>query len=146
MTVAERDEWKAGTIIPPVVFPLTYSRVVGLVDGTRDHFPGHHDPEYAGRQQKRTIYLNTMFLQGLLDRVATYAAGPGWWVTGRTLQIRDSVYAGDLVTVAGAVAEVRSEPDRLTMRFDVITNDVTRVTGSVTLARGSGNSPATAEA
>jgi|SRR5215204_824436 len=81
-----------------------YDTVVGVVAGTRDWFPGHHDPAYARAQGKRDIYLNTAFYQGFIDRAALEHCGERSWIVSRELRMIDSVYPGDVLT-----AELREE-------------------------------------
>lgn len=97
------DEVEVGQELPEVSLDVTYDIVAGHIAGTRDWFPGHHDPEYARKQGQETIYANTMFFQGFLERVALEWAGPAWFVTDRTLRIAGSVYPGDTLVGFGVV-------------------------------------------
>ncbi len=76
-----------------MVDEITYQRVVENAGATWDYFPGHFDPVYAQSQGNPTIYVNTMHLAGLADRVATDWAGPGSRVVRRSLRLAGSVYA-----------------------------------------------------
>jgi acyl dehydratase len=77
---------------------IAYDVVAGVIAGTRDWFPGHHDPSYARAQGKKDIYLNTGFFQGFIDRAALEHCGERSWVVRRELRMDDSVYPGDTLT------------------------------------------------
>src|SRR5262245_9607962 len=102
-TSVRPGEPQVGTPLPVVKLPITYSMVVALVDGTRDYFPGHHDPEYARAQGQPDIYLNTGFYQGFVDRITLDWAGPAWFVHRRTMRIVQSAYPGDVLTGTGKI-------------------------------------------
>lgn len=97
---------EVGEELDRVVLPITYTMVAGLIGGTRDYFPGHHDPNYARAQGQPDIYLNTSFFQGFVDRVALEWMGPRWRVYRRSMQITKSVYPGDVLVGSGRVEEV----------------------------------------
>ena len=80
--------------------------VVGQVAGTRDIFPGHHDPAFARAQGQQDIYLNTVFYQAFVDRVATEGAGSGWVIVRRRMRIVASTYPGDVLVGTGVVSRV----------------------------------------
>jgi acyl dehydratase len=97
-------EVETGVVLPDVTLRVTYDMVAGHVAGTRDWFPGHHDPHYARDQGQENIYGNTMFFQGFTERVVQQWAGPAWFVSDRTLRIAGSVYPGDTMTGSAQVA------------------------------------------
>ncbi len=97
------EEVREGQELPSVVFPVTLSRCVMDAAATRDFFPGHHDREYARGQKARDAYLNTMFLQGFVDRVVTDWAGPTAWVRCRTLRMVAPVCCGDTMQARATV-------------------------------------------
>jgi acyl dehydratase len=102
-------EIRAGDDLDPIELPITYTIVAGLPGGTRDYFPGHHDPAYARAQGQRDIYLNTAFFQGFVDRVAVQWAGPGWYVAERGMRILRSVHPGDVLLGNGKVVAVQGD-------------------------------------
>lgn len=70
-TVAAADSEVPGkNEMPEIVLPVTMSLCAQIVAGTRDYFPGHHDPDYARSQGVAGPYPNTGFYCGLMDRVA----------------------------------------------------------------------------
>lgn len=109
------SEIEAGDVLDEVVLPVKYEMIAGHIAGTRDWFPGHHNPDYARAQGQETIYANTMFFQGFLERVALDWAGPAWYVSSRTLRMNGSVYPGDTLTGYGKVeARGQDGDDRFT--------------------------------
>jgi len=98
--------------LPVVTMPVTLGRCVLNAAATRDFFPGHHDRDYARSQGARDVYLNTMFFQGLVDRVITDWAGPDTWVTFRRLSMVAPACVGDLLSTSGRVTAEREEHGR----------------------------------
>lgn len=96
---AESDEER----LAEVRLHVDHRRVCHNAAATWDWFPGHHDPAYARDQGQPTIYVSTVFFQGLLDRLVTEWAGPGAAVRRRKLQIRSSLFAGEDAVADGRV-------------------------------------------
>jgi acyl dehydratase len=111
------------TEIPPIVDEITARRVVQNPGATGDYFPGHWDPDYARKQGQRAIYANSLHVFGLLDRAVTEWAGPTAFLVRRNVRLVSSMYAGDTVTVSGAVAEQRQDETGRLVDLDLsITN------------------------
>lgn len=131
------DDVAVGAAVTPLELPIAYDMVAGLIAGTRDWFPGHHDPAYAARQGKSDIYANTVFLHGLLDRIALRWAGPAWFVHRRSLKMIESVYPGHVLSCSGEVtAKGTSDAGLPTVSLDLRATQrgVPCITGTVTLA------------
>lgn len=99
-------EWEdvgEGEAIPRITTEVTLKRVIMDAAATWDYFPGHHNVDYAREQGQKTIYINTMFFQGFIDRVITDWAGPKTWITRRKMTMQRSVYAGDTMFGEGKV-------------------------------------------
>lgn len=92
-----------GERLEPIGIHVDHRRVCHNAAATWDWFPGHHDPAYARDQGQPTIYVSTVFFQGLLDRLVTEWAGPGAVVMRRKLQIRASLFAGEDAVADGRV-------------------------------------------
>lgn len=138
-TMTTSLDWPAvevGDELPPIELLMTYAKIAGHVYATRDWFPGHHNPEYAQAQGRKTIFTNTMFFQGFLSRVVLNWSGPKWFEHKRSLRIIESVYPDDLL-IGTAVVTGKSEDDK----FRKISVDVTgsvdgkaAIKGSITIA------------
>jgi acyl dehydratase len=100
------EDIQAGAPLPEVTIEISYRRVVMNAAATWDWFPGHHDPFYAREQGQRTIYLSTLFFQGLVDRLVTDWAGPRAFIRRRRIEMRRSIYAGQVARASGRVARV----------------------------------------
>jgi acyl dehydratase len=96
-----------GVVLPDVVDDITYRRVVMNPGATWDYFPGHYDPEFAHGQGQPTIYANSLYLFGLLDKAAMAWAGPASFLVRRSVRLHLSMYAGDTVTTTGTVTGLR---------------------------------------
>lgn len=107
-----------GQALPEVKLSVTYEKVVMTPMATWDTFPGHCDPFYAQQQGQKTIYLNTIALQGFSDRVATDWVGPSAFIARRRMAMKASVYAGDELTGTGQVTGHSIEGDH--HRIDLV--------------------------
>lgn len=127
-----------GMRIDWIRLPVTYTMVAGVVGGTRDYFPGHHDPRYARAQGLPDIYLNTTFLQGLLDRIALQWAGPSWFVRRRTLLMHASIFPGDVIEGSGTVTAVADDGPgpMIVLDLRIGVGEEVRASGVVEIVRG----------
>jgi hypothetical protein len=112
MAPAFHGDIAEGVELPPIVLPVSYEKVVMTPLATWDLFPGHNDPFYAQHQGQKSIYLNTVALQGFADRVATDWAGPAAFIARRRMVMKASVYSGDVLTGSGRVVSTAREGDR----------------------------------
>jgi acyl dehydratase len=101
-----------GEVVPRITTEVTLKRVIMDAAATWDYFPGHHNVDYAREQGQKTIYINTMFFQGFIDRVVTDWAGPETWIARRKMTMHRSVYAGDTMYGEGKVVKAYADGDR----------------------------------
>jgi acyl dehydratase len=95
----------AGDAPPPVSVSVSNSVFAAMTDATRDYFPGHTDEAYAKRTGQPDVFLNTMSLQGIVDRVALNWAGGCWFVSSRQMTMLRSVYRGDVLIAEATVTD-----------------------------------------
>jgi acyl dehydratase len=118
-----------GDVLPETVLEVTEQTVILVPVSTWDLFPGHHSPGYARAQGQRDMYLNTIALQGLVDRAVTDHLGADAWVTRRKLAMLGSAYPGDrLAGTAEVVAVRRGTPETVDVEAD-LTVEFTTGTG-----------------
>jgi acyl dehydratase len=129
------DDVTEGELVPQVRMQVPYAKVILNAAATNDYFPGHHDPEYARAQGQRNIYLNTMAIEGFIDRVATSWAGPHAFLRKRQMQMRASIYAEDTMYGEGTVLRRYQEGGRNLVDLDIkiATDEGVRVPAVVTL-------------
>ena len=108
-----------GDKLPELKLHMSFRRVIQDVAGTRDFFPGHHEPEYAKKQNVKDIYINTMFFQGLIDRFVTDWAGPETFIRKRKIQMQVSVCAGDDAIVNGQVTKKWEEDGQKLVQIEL---------------------------
>jgi acyl dehydratase len=109
-----------GDVLPETVLEVTEQTVILVPVSTWDLFPGHHSPAYARAQGQRDMYLNTIALQGLVDRAITDHLGPDAWVTRRKLAMLGSAYPGDRLSGAAEVVAVRrGTPESVDVEADL---------------------------
>jgi len=102
----QQRQWEdvaEGEAIPRIPTEVSLKRVIMDAASTWDYFPGHHNVDYARSQGQKTIYINTMFFQGFIDRVITDWAGPQTWIARRKMTMQRSIYAGDTMWGEGKV-------------------------------------------
>jgi acyl dehydratase len=97
------DDVNEGDAVPRITTEVSLKRVIMDAAATWDYFPGHHNVDYAREQGQKTIYINTMFFQGFIDRVVTDWAGPQTWIVRRKMTMQRSIYAGDTMFGEGKV-------------------------------------------
>lgn len=125
-----------GDVLPRVTMHVPFAKVILNAAATNDYFPGHHDPEYARVQGQRNIYLNTMAIEGFIDRVATDWAGPGTFIRKRQMQMRASIYAGDTLYGEGVVTrryEDAAGRNLVDITISIATDEGPRVPAALTL-------------
>ena len=114
------DEIREGDAIPRVAMAVPFERVILDAAATQDYFPGHHNPAYAHHQGQKNIYLNTMAIEGFIDRVVTDWAGPHTFIRKRQMQMRASIYAGDVMSGEGKVEKCYQENGRNLLDLSVL--------------------------
>lgn len=136
------SEIEAGHRLPPIRLELTVRRIVLTPAYTYDPFPGHFDVEFARAIGHPSIFMNTMPLLGLLDRLVTDWAGPDTFILKHAIALRSPAYAGTTLTVDGTITG-KTDPDagqaRTTIEVAATITDADGqrcATGSVTAAVG----------
>jgi acyl dehydratase len=109
-----------GDEVSAVEMAVPFERVIQDAAATQDYFPGHHNPAYARHQGQKNIYLNTMAIEGFIDRVATDWAGPHTFIRKREMQMRASIYAGDTITGKGKVDRSYKEDGHFLLDISII--------------------------
>lgn len=98
------SEVEIGHELPPFRLAFPLRRVIMTPGVTLDYFPGHFDLDYAKSIGHPSVFVNTMPLFGLVDRLVTDWAGGATAVVRHRIKLRVPVYADDEVEVAGRVA------------------------------------------
>ena len=120
-------------------YPLPLHRLVMAAAGTRDFTAIHHNDEYARAHGAPAMYANTIFLQGMWERVLRDYIG----LRGTIRAIRDFrlvrfTTVGSFVRVEGEVIgkELREGHKLVSIRLRTLADDVVTVgpgVGVVTL-------------
>lgn len=108
----DQRDWRSVTVgeaLPHVEVDITFRRVVMNPGATLDYFPGHYDVDYARAQGQPTVYVNSMYVMGLVDRLALSWAGPRAVLRRRRMRLRWSLYAGDRAGLAGTVTSIERD-------------------------------------
>ena len=129
------NEISEGNAVTTVTMDVPFERVILDAAATQDYFPGHHNPAYARHQGQKEIYLNTMAIEGFIDRVVTDWAGPHIFIRKRQMQMRSSIYAGDTLQGEGAVEKCYEKDGQhfLDVRINISTQSGLCVPAALTL-------------
>lgn len=120
-----------GAHLPEHTIPVTATLCTLTATGTKDFFPGHHDGRYARSQGIADAYPNTMYYQGLVDRVALEWAGPDAAVVRRTLRLASPAPIGQTLHTRGK--QTAREADTATVLIEVVTDSALIARAEVTV-------------
>jgi len=129
--------------LPPLLFPITFTRCVYLASATRDFSPQHSNREYAQQRSKtKDIFVNTPFNMGMFSRFMTDWGGPKSTVRRMNLAMRGNVCAGDDMNITGKVTKkyIDNGEHRVDLELMVSTQEgpVTPCTATLALPSRSG--------
>jgi acyl dehydratase len=101
---------RAGASLPTLRFDPTVAMTVLTPAATFDSYPAHYDLEYARGEGLPHMFLNSMPLLGLVNRLVTDWAGPDVFVLRHEIAIKRSLFVGVPIRVEGTVAGVGQVP------------------------------------
>ncbi|MBF6539162.1 MaoC family dehydratase [Nocardia farcinica] len=97
---------EVGTTLPELVIHADPTFVISTAIATRDFQDVHHDRDKAVARGSKDIFVNILTDTGLVQRFVTDWAGPRAVVKSIALRLGVPLYAGDTLTLTGAVTEV----------------------------------------
>jgi acyl dehydratase len=97
---------QVGTTLPELTIHADPTFVVSSALATRDFQDVHHDRDKAVQRGSKDIFVNILTDTGLVQRFVTDWAGPGAIVKSLALRLGVPLYAGDTLTLSGAVTAV----------------------------------------
>ena len=101
-------------------FPLTVYRLVMTAGANRDFNAIHHNSEFAKSTGAPEMYANTLFLQGMWERLVRDYIGPsGRIVKLGGFRMRSFNCVGDTVVVSGFVKRKWREDNRGFLHFEL---------------------------
>jgi len=99
-----------GDRLPELAYDVTATTVVLGALATRDWRPMHHDYDFAvNRNGVRNIFLNTPNQQAWFERYLTDWTGPFGRLARMKFRMRDSVFPGERMVLAGVVEDVTTD-------------------------------------
>ena len=96
-------QWRPRGAPPTLEIPLDRTLIMATAIATRDFTPVHHDPDIARAQGSADVFVNILTSMGLVERYVTDWAGPDARVRAIALRLGAPAYAGDTLTLTGAV-------------------------------------------
>jgi acyl dehydratase len=121
----------AGAHLPELAIPVTATLCTLNVVATRDFFPGHHDGAHARSQGIPDAYPNTMFYQGLVDRVAFDWAGHDAILVRRALRMASPAPIGQTLRTSGR--QTARHGDTAQLLIEVVTDVALIARAEITL-------------
>lgn len=101
---------RAGDELPVLEHDVTATTVVLGAMASRDWRPMHHDVQFAReRNGVRDIFLNTPTQSAWFERFITDWAGPKARIGYVQFRMKNSVFPGDRMRIAGTVEEVLTD-------------------------------------
>jgi acyl dehydratase len=101
------DQIAVGDVLPVLRYPVSATTVVLGALATRDWRPMHHDHQFAvSRNGVKDIFLNTPNQAAWFERYLTDWTGPHARPGRMRFRMKDSVFPGDLMRIAGTVSDV----------------------------------------
>ena len=100
-----------GDELPPMVIPVTPTRVVAGAIASRDFMPVHHDRDYANEQGAPDIFMNILSDTGYCSRFLTDWAGPDAMITNLAIRLGVPVFPGHTLTYTGSITGLRRDGD-----------------------------------
>ncbi|MGQ4616942.1 MaoC family dehydratase [Nocardia sp. R7R-8] len=120
MTAAvEPGAVRVGTVLPELAIHADPTFVISTALATRDFQDVHHDRDKAVARGSKDIFVNILTDTGLVQRFVTDWAGPRAVVKSIALRLGVPLYAGDTLTLTGAVTAVKGAD----VHIDVVGKD-----------------------
>ncbi|MBW1886563.1 MAG: MaoC family dehydratase N-terminal domain-containing protein, partial [Deltaproteobacteria bacterium] len=107
-----------GEALAKIELELTLNKVVKVPSATLDFIPLHYDPDYARRQGHPNIFLNTMTLLAMADRLVLEWAGQDAFIRRHHIGMRYPLHAGDTMVATGRVTDVGPYTGPFSDEFD----------------------------
>jgi len=125
-----------GDELPPLVLPMTATRIVAGALATRDFMPVHHDRDYANQQGAPDIFMNILSTTAYCSRFLTDWAGPDAMVRRIAIRLGVPCFPNSTLTFTGTVIACEPAPEELLVDVTFrATNDLgDHVTGTATLS------------
>jgi hypothetical protein len=83
--------------------PITWTKIVHTVSGTRDFNPQHHDPDYCREMGYERPFVMLNFYQGLLGRLISDWIGEEGFLSTFRMEMRKMNMLYDTMAIKGKV-------------------------------------------
>jgi len=124
-----------GQVLPELVIEASVRNIVATALASRDFQDVHHDVAMAQERGSATIFTNILTSNGYCLRYVTDWTGPDAVVKKASIRLGVPNYAGDTMTMTGAVTQAEATPDGqlLTVAVRGANSLGDHVTGTVTV-------------
>jgi hypothetical protein len=125
---------EVGQLLPDLVIEASVRNIVSTAIASRDYQDVHHDIASAQERGSKTIFTNILTSNGYVLKYVTDWAGPLAVVKTSKIRLGVPNYAGDTMTMRGAVTHVDGKVVEIAVRGTNSLGD--HVIGTVTVELG----------
>lgn len=135
------DEVEVGHTLPELTIDVSATRIIATAIASRDYQDVHHDLEAAQKRGTKSIIMNILTTNGLVDRFVTDWAGPDAFLRRVNIRLGVPNYAGDTMVLSGVVKEKYEADGQAVVDIDIVGKNSlgNHVTGVVRVALPKGN-------
>ncbi|MFP6662831.1 MAG: MaoC family dehydratase [Deltaproteobacteria bacterium] len=135
------DEVEVGHTLPELTIDVSATRIIATAIASRDYQDVHHDLEAAQKRGTKSIIMNILTTNGLVDRFVTDWAGPDAFLRRVNIRLGVPNYAGDTMVLSGVVKEKSEADGQAVVDIDIVGKNSlgNHVTGVVRVALPKGN-------
>lgn len=135
------EEVEVGHTLPELTIDLSATSIIATAIASRDYQDVHHDLEAAQKRGTKSIIMNILTTNGLVDRFVTDWAGPDAFLRRVNIRLGVPNYAGDTMVMSGTVKEKSEVDGQYVVDIDIVGKNSlgNHVTGVVRVALPKGN-------
>ncbi|MBT4518920.1 MAG: MaoC family dehydratase [Halieaceae bacterium] len=109
-----------GQALPPLDIDVSTTLIVATALASRDYQNVHHDRDQAIELGSKDIFMNILTTNGFVGRFVTDWTGPEAVLKRVNIRLGVPNYAGDKMTLTGAVSAKRVENNECLVDIDVV--------------------------
>ena len=130
------EDVKEGDELPTDKREITRTTVVATAIATRDHYPVHHDHEFAHSTGARDIFINILTTNGFVGKYLTDWSGPEGEIKKFSFRLGNTCYVGDTLVMSGKVVKKYTEGGQhlVDLEFTMAVAEGPHASGTATMA------------
>ena len=130
------EDVNEGDELPTDTREVTRTTVVATAIATRDHYPVHHDHEFAHRTGARDIFINILTTNAFVGKYLTDWSGPEGEIKKFSIRLNMTCYVGDTLTSSCKVVKKYIEDGQhlVDLEFTLAVAEGPHAEGTATMA------------